>query len=81
MDDIDKFIKALNDAITAKENYPWAKIEMSFDFTEMLIDLLKKQPRIVRCKDCKHNDGSRCDNLDLWVEDNPEWFCADGERR
>ena len=36
---------------------------------------------LIRCKDCKHNDGARCDNLDLWVEDNPEWFCADGERK
>jgi len=43
--------------------------------------LLKEQPQIVRCKDCKHNDGARCENFDIWVENDMEWFCAEGERR
>lgn len=44
MDDgkLDKVIKVLNDALTAKENYPWAKVEMSFEFIEMLLELLKE---------------------------------------
>ena len=43
--------------------------------------MLNEQPQIVRCKDCKHNDGARCENLDLWVEHDMDWFCADGEKR
>ena len=34
---------------------------------------------LVRCKDCINNLEGRCDNLDLWVESYPEWFCADGK--
>ena len=36
---------------------------------------------LVRCKDCENNIGGRCKNLDLWVETDPEWFCADGKRK
>ncbi len=43
MMDREKVIKVLNDALKAKENYPWAKAEMSFEFIEMLIELLKEQ--------------------------------------
>ena len=40
---LDKVIKTLNNALTAKENYPWARAEMSFEFIEMLIELLNEQ--------------------------------------
>lgn len=50
--DRENVIKTLIDALTAKENYPWAKAEMSFEFIEMLLELLKEQPEIVRCKNC-----------------------------
>lgn len=43
MIDREKVIKTLTDALTAKENYPWAKAEMSFEFIEMLLELLKEQ--------------------------------------
>lgn len=43
MHDREKIIKALTDALTAKENYPWGKAEMSFEFIEMLLKLLKEQ--------------------------------------
>ena len=51
--------------------------------------LLKEQPQIVRCKDCKHGTDSH-DGLNQWVCIKPntsdfyhdaDWFCADGERR
>ena len=41
--DREKVIKTLTDALSAKENYPWAKAEMGFEFIEMLIELLKEQ--------------------------------------
>ena len=51
------------------------------------IEVLKMQPQIVRCKDCKHFDKSfsycatrgYCDISSIRHED--DWFCADGERR
>ena len=46
MTDREKVIKTLTDALTAKENYPWAKAEMSFDFIEMLIELLEEQDAV-----------------------------------
>ena len=46
---------------------------------EEIIDADK--PEFVRCKDCEHNIGGRCDNLDLWVGIDPEWFCADGRKK
>lgn len=55
----------------------------------MAIDaLLKKQTEIVRCKDCKYcsseiKDGikfAKCELEHNWMPQ-PEWFCADGEKR
>lgn len=34
---------------------------------------------VVRCKDCKHRDGSACDYSAVWVRKNG--FCQWGERR
>lgn len=52
--DREKVIKTLTDALSAKENYPWAKAEMSFQFIEMLIELLKEQERnpVIVCPHC-----------------------------
>ena len=59
-----------------------------------LLKELKKQPEIVRCKECIHrvkepNGVLYCDNLilsfgyeQLWYKKvTEEWYCADGERR
>ena len=62
---------------------------------EDALALLKEQPQIVRCKDCKHG-GCRTTYTDgrlakvvcklhgtkkneVWMD--AEWFCADGERK
>ena len=52
------------------------------------IALLKEQPEIVRCKDCKHWGTNDCSMYNLWSnvwgDDEPtpdEWFCPIGERR
>ena len=58
MPDREMVIKALTDALTAKENYPWAKAEMSFEFIEMLLELLKEQEKaskrnpVIVCPHC-----------------------------
>lgn len=51
------------------------------------IVLLKEQPEIVRCQNCKHIQGSRgteypkyfcCIHREFHEQN---WFCADGERK
>ena len=59
--------------------------------TNDAIALLKEQPEIVRCKDCKHwsaeriNDYNKCKRwINVGVNNFAtmgDWFCADGERR
>ena len=74
MTDIGKVIKDW-EAVLSRDplDAPW-------DLIDDTLELLKEYQKIVRCKDCRHNDGARCENLDIWVEDDPDWFCADGEK-
>ena len=49
-----------------------------------ILALLKEQPEIVRCKDCRvlsSPPGSVmfCEHIHEFVD--AEWFCADGERK
>lgn len=89
MPDREKIIKTLTDALSAKENYPWAKAEMSFEFIEMLLELLKEQDAVVRCKDCKYwyfaDNRIPCEQENVCgrngIAVTPDWFCADGERK
>ena len=52
---------------------------------EDALALLKDQPEVVRCKDCKHGAPTIINGVWLSVtcgdvDHRPEWFCADGER-
>lgn len=52
----------------------------------MMEGIVVSQPRIVRCKDCKHRDPEdhKCDcGHDIqWQLPRPDdWFCADGKRK
>lgn len=76
-------VQSLIDHIkTAIDVDDWAK--------EMVEELLKEQPEIVRCRDCKYwsaeriNDFNKCRRwINVGVKNFAtmgEWFCADGER-
>lgn len=87
MVDIDNVIKVLQDALTAKENFPWARAEMSFEFIEMLLELLKEQEAVVHCKDCiwydKEDPGYTtgiCKMNDRMFP-KEHFFCAHGFKR
>ena len=44
--------------------------------------LLKEQPQIVRCKDCKKQGSYDCHITSLTGQtSSDDWFCADGEER
>lgn len=57
------------------------------------VSLLKEQPEIVRCKNCKHgkpveavfDDRYECHLLGSYISSDfalpPDWFCGDGEAR
>lgn len=53
--------------------------ELNFD--EIREALSEYQPEIVRCKDCvfRDNRDGMCEHVQQ-IRD-PDWFCADGERR
>lgn len=75
MTDRKKVIKGLRGLYGSKET-----IELIAD----AIALLKEQPEIVRCKDCKHRDpeDKRCDSghgIRCSLPRPDDWFCADGE--
>ena len=50
----------------------------------LLADMLKSQPQIVRCKDCKRRGSYQCpihvESAGMCTEPD-DWFCADGEWR
>jgi len=51
-----------------------------------LVKVASKQPQIVRCKDCKHAVAQDCEQVwcsfvDDGLSHEPDWFCADGERK
>ena len=60
-----------------------------------ILALLKEQPQIIRCKDCKYGEPTRnvygderisCSNTHGYVDSlcftmPPDWFCADAERK
>lgn len=46
------------------------------------LDLLKEQPGIVLCKDCKYYDHfNGCMSWHDVNSNNDNWYCADGKRR
>jgi len=53
---------------------------------EDAITLLKEQPEIIRCRDCKHGADTIINGEYLFktcggVNHEPDWFCADGEKK
>ena len=81
MFDRDKVIKGLEHCSSGDgcKGCPYSKNESghvcSFDCIRDALALLKDQPEIIRCRDCK-----RRLECDYWIENGDEWFCADGKR-
>ena len=103
MPDLEKVIKGLEkckrcecDDCTEKgaSQAPW-DCPVYDDFVENAIALLKEQPDIVRCKDCKHGSVYITEDVcgkpliecnhpklgDNIVIHAWDWFCADGKQR
>lgn len=86
MPDRKKVIREIEDALSddiSKAGYIYGLSLVGLKnkaLTDVLF-LLKEQPEIVRCKDCKWYDEriSLCDNCGLPREQT--FFCADGKRK
>ena len=90
MPDREKYIEILSKAAkTVKEFNEDVPIKISLECVEDILELLKEQPEIVRCKDCVHRGKvEKCvlaaiaaeKSYPLFMLDNRgEWFCADGK--
>ena len=83
MPDREKVIKGLRDIdmfIAGRLGYEKAKNFLrTIDET---IILLKEQEAVVRCKDCKKRYTVLCIQEEAGnINNQDEWFCADGERK
>ena len=82
MDDRKTVIKGVHDARRYLEDKVYSDkcAEQFIDPLNAAIMMLKEQPEIVRCKDCKHFDGIDCETTGIVNIMDTNWFCADGER-
>ena len=60
------------------------QVNLPDDWVEQVVKRLRDDPEaewveIVRCKYCKHRQGSACDYSAVWVRENG--FCNWGERK
>lgn len=105
MIDRDKVFDAFRNCITEPKckNCPWEqceqfnqkKVEIPVTLALDVIELLKEQETVVRCKDCKHGslyctedvcgetliECNRPDLGDAIEIHGWKWFCADGEKK
>ncbi len=75
-----KVISTLEEIKTQTEGIGLDSAVIAHKFIDKIIALLKEQPEIVRCKDCKNNN--QCSIQFKFADaDNPgDWFCAYGKR-
>jgi len=77
MADRKSVIKGLEPIIGCAKQEKWGAW---IDTLEDAFALLKAQPEIVRCKDCKKFIPPHgCMHIENYID--ADWFCADGERK
>ena len=55
---------------------------MTKGFFRDVITLLKAQPEVIRCNDCKHRGSVYCPFYRRYQgEKYDDWYCADGEQK
>lgn len=60
--------------------------ETAKDYDEMFVAIIRRQPVLIRCKDCKwykrdHNGGCLCETGGGLYNSQPEDYCSRAERR
>ena len=65
----------------AKRNHQ-GFVDFPYEMVGKVLNLLKEQPEIVRCKDCwKRGSYYDCMCYGSGMDKNDDWFCADGEQK
>ena len=84
MVDRERVIKTLEFCVSTDDcrtcEYWIERVDHDCQIMKDALELLKEQPEIVRCKDCKYNDDGECIIKSGWFPTESDWFCADGER-
>jgi hypothetical protein len=73
----DNAIRGLQSAIEISG----ALVHLRKEHAKAILELLKEQEAVVRCKDCKHFDGIDCRVNDIVNIMDTDWFCADAWKR
>lgn len=83
-------IRTIETKLAMAENRKQNEMFVTLDVMHDILSMLKEQPQIVRCKDCKYWDQlmehrGLCHELtnthsEAFVTSS-DWYCADGERR
>ena len=85
MTDREKVIRAVEtcfDSWIDKHRYKGLNLHEVERVKHDALELLKAQPDVVRCKNCKFwHDPISCQMYSEGMETGEDWFCADGERR
>ena len=91
MAELEKVIKALEQCREGKPScdgcpYDIKSAKCLFLLHSDALELLKEQQQIIRCKDCKYGEPwgvlIGCGTTKgFGITHNPDWFCADGERK
>lgn len=73
-------VLALLDDFRTNDEMTYSAYSALYDEISLLDDMLKEQPEIIKCKDCRYSGF--CNTEDVHRCTNPDgWFCADGKRR
>ena len=86
MTEREHMIHSITRALYASEKIGIDIIQVSDDAARKLLELLKAQPTIVRCKDCRYcyaegfvHEHNVCDKHEEIKGQPDDWYCADGE--
>jgi hypothetical protein len=93
MPDREKVIKAeLDEIMDTARAFNYVSFSVILEHCVKILNLLKEQEAVVRCKDCKHYRATPgyCAYDRIWQENKghvwgmyckPDWFCADGKHK
>lgn len=80
MNNREKIISAVEKAKKQSNENAQEYILVPLKEADMIVALLKEQPEVVRCKDCRRNHQCAIQFKFADADDEENWFCADGKK-
>jgi hypothetical protein len=82
MTDRERVVNRLKRLIKAAHNDSRDFVYVTVGTAGVIVRLLEEQEAVVRCKDCKKRYTVLCIQEEAGnINNQDDWFCADGERR